>query len=250
VRGDDLRWLDRRSLLRHERLVIRQFETETDRALCLLVDASASMAFRGPYAGGTKIAFASVIAAALARVALSGGDPVSLSFMGAEECGSPVPRSASGEQFDRIVASLDSVRPGGDAYVDRGMLHRALDALARATRRGAVVVVLSDLLDAADGAAEQVAALASGGRVLSVVQVLDPAEVDLPYRGTVRLRALEGTADVETDADAARGGYVARLGEIADSWERAVLRRGGRFLRASTSENPVRVVRTLLDRLR
>src|ERR1700692_3667798 len=52
VPGDDLRWLDRRSLLRHERLIVRQFETETDRALCLVVDASASMSFRGKGAPG------------------------------------------------------------------------------------------------------------------------------------------------------------------------------------------------------
>jgi uncharacterized protein (DUF58 family) len=250
VRGDDLRWLDRRSLLRHERLVIRQFETETDRALCLLVDASASMGFRGPGAERSKLAFASILAAALARIALSGGDPVSLSFIGAEEYGSPVPRSAGGEQFDRVVGSLDAVRPGGDVYADPEMLTRSLQALAQTTRRGAVVVVLSDLLDAPDGAAEMVAALASRGCVLSVVRVLDAAEVDLPYRGTVRLRALEGTSEVETNADRARAEYVARLAEVTGSWERAVMRRGGRFLRATTSENPVQVVRTILERLR
>src|ERR1700684_3071239 len=80
--GDDLRWLDRRSLLRHERLLVRQFETETDRALRLVVDATASMGYRGSLAPGAKLAFAAVVAAALARIALSRGDPVGLSFLG------------------------------------------------------------------------------------------------------------------------------------------------------------------------
>ncbi len=92
VAGDDLRWLDRRSLLRHDRLVIRQFETETDRALCLLVDASSSMGFRGPRAPGAKLAFASIVAAALARIALASGDPVSLTFLGGGERAAPVTR--------------------------------------------------------------------------------------------------------------------------------------------------------------
>src|SRR5579863_8568126 len=78
VPGDDLRWLDRRSLLRHDRLLVRQFETDTDRALGLLVDASASMGFRSARAPGAKLAFAAVVAAALGRVALAGGDPVGL----------------------------------------------------------------------------------------------------------------------------------------------------------------------------
>src|SRR5271168_2133745 len=69
--GDDLRWLDRRSLLMHDRLVVRQFETETDRALRLVVDATASMGYRGALARGAKLAFASVVAAALARIAIA-----------------------------------------------------------------------------------------------------------------------------------------------------------------------------------
>ena len=68
--GDDLRHLDMRSLLRHDHLLVRQFETETDRALRLVVDASASMGYRGSRApGALKLAFgaSAVIAAALAR---------------------------------------------------------------------------------------------------------------------------------------------------------------------------------------
>src|SRR5213078_1409195 len=68
--GDDLRWLDRRSLLLHDRLLVRQFETETVRALRIVVDATASMGYRGARAPGAKLAFASLVAAALTRVAI------------------------------------------------------------------------------------------------------------------------------------------------------------------------------------
>src|SRR5258705_8137913 len=74
--GDDLRWLDRRSLMRHDRLLVREFETETDRALRLVVDASASMAYRGSRAPGAKLAWSALVAAALSRIALASGDPV------------------------------------------------------------------------------------------------------------------------------------------------------------------------------
>jgi len=249
VAGDDLRWLDRRSLLRHGRLVVRQFETETDRTMCFLVDATASMAFRGPDAPGAKLAFASLVAAALSRVALAGGDPVSLTFLGGER-GLPVARSASREQFDRVVAALEAAQPGGDAQVDRAMVDRALVALARASRRGAVVVVLSDLLDLPDAVADRVAAIATAGRVLVVVQVLDPAEADFPFTGTVRLRALEGGTVVETDADSARAGYLEALEKLTGAWRDAVVRRGGRFLRARTTDDPVEVVRAVVQSIR
>ena len=250
VQGDDLRWLDRRSLLRHDRLVVRQFETETDRALCLLVDASASMAYRGKGAPGAKIAFAAVIAAALARVALASGDPVSLTFLGGAERTSHVPRSAGRDQFERIVAVLEAVQPGGDARVDHVVLARALQALARATRRGAIVVFLSDLVDLPDDAAERVAAIAATGRVVSIVQTLDPAEVAFPFEGTVRLRALEGGAVVETDAETTRDRYLAALAALTSTWESAAVRRGGRFARATTTDDPVSVVRGIVEGVR
>jgi uncharacterized protein (DUF58 family) len=250
VQGDDLRWLDRRSLLRHDRLVVRQFETETDRALCLLVDASASMGFRSKGAPGAKLAFAAVIGAALTRIALSSGDPVSLTFLGGGPRAAHVPRSSGRDQFERIVAVLEAVEPGGDARVDRAVLDRALQALSRATRRGAIVVFLSDLVDLPDDAGERVAAIAATGRVVSIVQTLDPAEAAFPFAGTVRLRALEGGAVVETDAEATRDRYLAALASLSATWQNAVVRRGGRFSRATTTDDPVGVVRAVVEGVR
>jgi uncharacterized protein (DUF58 family) len=249
VPGDDLRWLDRRSLLRHDRLVVRQFETETDRALCLLVDASGSMGYRGRQAPAAKMAFAAVVAAALSRLAIASGDPVSLTFLGGERV-THVPRSAGRDQFERVVAALEAAVAGGDARVDHSLLDRALQALARATRRGAIVVFLSDLVDLPDDAAEGVAAMASRGRVLSIVQTLDPAEVHFPFQGTVRLRALEGGAVVETDAETTRDRYLAALASLTGLWQEAVVRRGGRFLRATTTDDPVDVVRAIVEAVR
>lgn len=248
--GDDLRWLDRRSLLRHDRLVVRQFETETERVLCLLVDASASMAFRSPGAPGAKLAFAAVVAAALARLAVAAGDPVSLAFLGGAGQNAPVRRAGGREQFERIVATLEAVEPGGDAHADLRPLEVALQSVARSTRRGAIVVVLSNLVDLPEGAARRVAEVSSRGRSLVVVQTLDPAEAEFPYRGTVRLRALEGHAVVETNADATRDRYMAALASLTGEWERAVVERGGRLVRATTADAPVTVVRRIVDSLR
>jgi uncharacterized protein (DUF58 family) len=250
VPGDDLRWLDRRSLLRHERLLVRQFETETDRTLCLMVDASASMGFRGAGAPGAKIAFAGVVAAALARIALAGGEPVSLTLLGGAAGATSMGRGVGRDQFERIVSALEQVEPGGDALLDPTVLDRAVRALTRATRRGAIVVVLSDLLDLPGHAADSLAALAASGRVLVVAQTLDPTEVDFPFEGTVRLRALEGGAVVETDGATARDEYLAALGELRDGWRSAIVRRGGRFVTATTSDPALGIVREIVRAVR
>src|SRR5215471_4319109 len=103
VPGDDLRWLDVRSLLRHDHLLVRQFETETDRALRLVVDATASMGYRGARAPGAKLAFAAVVAAALARIAIGSGDPVGLTYMGGTGGAFGARLSSGREGFERVV---------------------------------------------------------------------------------------------------------------------------------------------------
>jgi uncharacterized protein (DUF58 family) len=248
--GDDLRWLDRRSLMRHDRLLVREFETETDRALRLVVDASASMAYRGSRAPGAKLAWTALVAAALGRISLASGDPVGLAFVGGASASRAVPPSGGREQFERIVGALEAVEPGGDARVDREVIDRTLEPLVRAARRGTIIVVLSDLIDLPDGSEERIAALASRGRVLVVVQVLDPDEIDFPFEGNVRLRAMEGEHVVETDAATARARYVDAIEALRERWSDIVTKRGGRFLRAKTSDDAVSVVREIVEAVR
>jgi uncharacterized protein (DUF58 family) len=247
--GDDLRWLDRRSLLRHDRLLVRQFETETDRALRLLIDATLSMRYRGSLAPGAKLAFAALIAAALARIAISSGDPVGLGYIGGSEATRGVRVSSGREAFERVLGSLEACAPGGEARVDASMLDRALGGIARTARRGSILLLISDLIDLPEDAAERIAAMATGGRVLVVLSALDPDEARFPFDGTVRLRALEGNVTVETDAEA-KDRYLEALGRLQDAWERTLVARGGRLVRAETDEDPVRVVRRVIEAAR
>ncbi len=247
--GDDLRWLDRRALLRHGRLLVRQFETETDRALRLVVDASASMGYRGSRAPDTKLGVSALVAAALARVAVASGDPIGLTYLGGDKA-RPVSVAGGRETFDRLIGSLEDARPGGDAVRDPAMLDRTLGVLGRAARRGSVIVVLSDLFDLPKDAAERIAALAARGRRVIVVQVLAPDEIDLPFDGTVRLRGLEGDVVVETDTAATRDAYMAALAALEKHYEDTLVSRGARYLRVSTADDPVAIVRTIVSSVR
>jgi uncharacterized protein (DUF58 family) len=231
--------------LRHGRLLVRQFETETDRALRLVVDASASMSYRGTRAHDTKLGVASLAAAALARIAIASGDPVGLSYLGGTRS-RPVAVTGGREGFDRVLGSLEDVRPAGDAVRDPAMLDRALATLARAARRGSVIVVASDFLDLPPETPERLAALAAGGRSVVALQLLDPDELDLPFDGTVRLRALEGDDVVETDTAVTRDRYLGALAELQGQYRETLLARGGHLVVASTSDDPVGIVRSIV----
>ncbi len=249
VPGDDLRYIDRHALMRHGDLLIREFETETDRDLWLFVDATRSMSYAGPGAPGPKYAFAALLAAALAYIAVRTGDRVGLDFLGGKGARSIPPRSGR-EAFERIVAALEDAEPDGDLSRDDASIERAIGQAQRSARRGAIQVVFTDLLDLARGALETLTTLTTRGRSLHVVQVLSPAERDFPFEGAVLLRALEGDTRVETDATLSRQNYLAALSAAQRKAEAELLPRGGRLSTCATSDAPEELVRRILTRTR
>jgi len=241
--GDDLRFLDRHALMRHGTRMVREFETDTDRSVRFLVDSSASMAFAGSRAPGAKLAFAAVVAAAIGWVTLRGGDRVALDWLADEA--DPLPWSSGAAAFERLVAALERGEPRG-SITDAG-LARLTSRLSRSTPSGAITLVLSDFLDLPESTLDALATLSSRTRLVVGVEVLDPDELDLPYQGPVRLRAMETDLVVDTDAPRARAEYQAALAAHSARLRAGFVGRGGGFLRAVTTEQPAHVVRRVLE---
>lgn len=245
VPGDDLRLLDLRAMMRHDRLIIRELQTETDRALRLIVDGSASMGFRSRTAPLDKLAFAAALAAALARVAVASGDPVALDFLGGNG-GRSLPALAGREAFERIVSLLETTKAAGDLREDDAALDRAFASALRHARRGSILVFFSDLIDVHEQALSRFAALGTNGRTLVTVRVLDPDEATLPYEGAVRLVSVEGTHEVATDASAVRAAYLQALTDGETRWQTRLRGRGGDVIRVLTTDDPIEAVRRIV----
>jgi uncharacterized protein (DUF58 family) len=245
VPGDDLRWVDQRALLRHERLLVKQFETETERTLRLVLDATSSMDFQSSGAPRRKLDMAALLAAALTRVAIRSGDPVGVDFVGGRDT-DPLPVAGGLEAFERSLVALTRVEAAGSVGAGPGDLDRALRPVIQRAPRGTVFVVLSDLLEFDDDAPETLAALGTGGRQVIVVQVLDPLEALFPLEGPVRLRASEGSFSVETNASLARADYLGALAALQERFRAALHAHGGDLVICRTDEDPVRVVRDVL----
>ncbi len=244
VPGDDLRFLDRHARMRHGVLLVREFETETDRALRLIMDASASMKYRSEAAPAEKYAYAALLAAALGRIAVMGGDRVALDFLAGRD-GLPLPSTGGREAFERLIGRLETASSAGES--SEASLEQSLAPAHRHARRGAAIVFFSDLLDLPERAPDLVAGLCVGGRAVVVVRVLDPVEVEFPFHGPVTLEGLEGQVLIETEADGARAAYLAALAELTDAWEARLLARGGRLVLATSTDDPVLIVRRVLD---
>ncbi len=245
VPGDDLRWLDRHALMRHSRLVVRQFETETERHVHLLLDATASMGYRSEHAPAAKLAYAALLAAALGYVATKERDPVGLGWIGGADVES-LPARAGSDDFERLLATLERAQASGADAAGVASWQEALRPLGERSPRGSVLVVFSDLMDIPSPAADELARVATRSRKIVLVRVLDPAEADFPFEGPLRLRSPEGSQLVETDGGRARRGYLEALQRISDEWSQRLLPRGGSVLTVVTRDDPVRALRRVL----
>jgi len=245
VPGDDLRWLDQRALMRHGRPLIKQFETETERTLRLVVDATASMDYRSDPSHLRKLDMAALIGAALTRIAVRSGDRTGLDFIGGVGA-APLPASGGMPAFERTLIELVSIKPGGNAGVTRVELERSLAPVTQRAPRGTVIVVLTDLLELGDEAPGVLGALGTAGRQAVVVQILDPLEASFALEGPVRLQASEGSLEVETNASLARPSYLEALAALQARYRDALRAHGGELLVCRTDEDAVGIVRRVL----
>ena len=191
--GDDLRHLDWRAYARSDRLLVKRFETEVHSELRIVVDGSASMAFDDEALGRgvDKLDAVRLLAAALATVAVSAGDAVSLTIPNQASLGARAGRPA----LLAVLSALVALRgEGDDAHCGLGALR-----LDKSERAPASVVALSDGLDAPETLLTTLAAWRRGGADVVLVQTLHPLELDFDFPDAVALRCDERDTGIVHD---------------------------------------------------
>jgi len=184
--GDSPRDVDWRAFARLGRMFVRLRAREESSNVYLLVDSSASMRIGRP----TKFTFARRVTGALAAAALSGLDAVSMGLLRGGECDTSE-RLTGADRLPEIITTLETARAEGETDVARGLT----SFLDGSPERG-VIVVLSDFLCEGD-VAPALAAAAELGFEGSLVQVLDPSEVEPDNTGRERLVDSESEAELE-----------------------------------------------------
>lgn len=200
VQGDSLRHLDWKLFGRSERYFIKQYQEETSLRAHMVIDASASMAFK--HSGRiTKFEFARELAAAAAYLAHHQQDSVGLVIYD-DQVRQWLPTKGGSRHIRNFLESLAAHEPGG--RTDTG---RALEALAEGMSRRGLVLMMSDLLDAPEAIFRALAHFRRRGHDVVLVQVLDPAELDLPFDGVSDFIDMETGERLEADAALIRRSY-------------------------------------------
>jgi len=208
--GDNPRHLDWRVLGRTDRLYIKQYEEETNLRAQILLDASGSMAFAGRPGGVTKLAYGSFLAAVLAYVMMRQQDTVGLTTFDTK-VRLDLPAGSSPRHFDEMMKRLEAVRPGKTTNLG-ATLHR----LANRFKRRSLIVLISDLYDDPEAVSSALHHFRCKRHEVIIFQVLDPAEMEFPYRETASFVDMETGEMVQVDPSYVRDDYRLQMTEFLD----------------------------------
>ena len=200
VPGDDVRRMDWRAYGRTRRLFVRSYESETDMVIYLLVDASASMSYRGND-GPSKYHFAAKIAAALAYLMIHQGDKAALGLF-AETLKLYLTPGGTRPHLHQLVAELEAADPAFGTGTARAL--QECDTLFK--KRGRLVV-LSDFWDDRAGIFDALSRFVHRKFEILLLQIAHPHELDLPAMASARFHDLESHEEVEVETDEIRAAY-------------------------------------------
>jgi uncharacterized protein (DUF58 family) len=179
--GDDLRRIDWRLFGRSDRFFVKEFEADTNTNLLLLLDTSASMGFASQ--GISKLQYAKFLASSLGYFSSRQRDRVGLITF-ANDIIEYVPPAV--KHLSIVLQTIARATPNGP-----GNLDAPLRQIAEHARRRQIVVLISDLYDEPERVVRAVARMRNRGNDLIVLQVLDPAEVDLPFDDAANFEDME-----------------------------------------------------------
>jgi len=210
VAGDDLRYVDWKVFGKTDKVYLKQFEAETDLVCHLLVDVSESMQYQSDSAMFSKLEYAQCLAAALGHLVLRQRDRVSLATFD-DQIRELVPESGNPTHLSQLVDVLQKAD-----VCHRSDLGKVLHEVSRRVRRRGVVVVLSDLLGDTDSLLSGLKHLRYARHEVIVLQLLDPAELDFPFRRATRFEGLESLPAVLANPRGIREAYLTELASFLD----------------------------------
>ena len=200
--GDDLRYVDWKVFGRTDKFYLKQYEAETNLVCNLLLDTSESMAYQSAYAPLSKLEYAKCVAAALSYLVLHQQDSIGLATFD-REIRALSRASSNPSQLKQVLHLLEEA--AGEKKTETGPIFHNL---AERFRKRGIVIVLSDLFDDVPTMLAGLKHLRHKRHEVVLFHVLDPAELEFPFRRVTMFEGLEELPKVLADPPALRKAYL------------------------------------------
>jgi uncharacterized protein (DUF58 family) len=201
--GDDLRSLDWKMFARSDRYYIRESEVETNIAVRILIDASASMNHSdGAF---TKIEYAKYLAASLAYLSNLQGDAIGLYIFKNTGIFSMAPKQDY-QHLSRLFYQLEQLSPTGNftQQIDYA-------AIFAGAQKRELLLFITDLYQKDNEILNLLSTLGSLRHEIVVFHVVSRNELDLNFRGYSTFEDLETGETIQIDQAKARAEYQNKL---------------------------------------
>lgn len=228
--GDAAGRIDWRESAKSQRLYVRETEWEAAQSVWLWRDASPSMDYSSaPYVSGgdwsSKRERAELIMVALASLLVRGGERLAL-------LGSGMPPLSGRIALTRLVDLIERDGPHA-ASAQAGL--PAIEPLPRAGQ----LVLVGDFLAPIEETQKIIAGYAAAGVGGHLLQIVDPAEEDLPFDGRVRFAGVEERDELVIGrVETIREAYAGRFHEHRAGLQAIAQRAGWSFSTHRTDRPP------------
>jgi uncharacterized protein (DUF58 family) len=211
VPGDDLRFLDWRVYARSGKPFVRRFEAETELEHLLILDATASMAWRFEERT-TKLQYAANLLAAIACICMRSQDRTGLLVHDAAKLYHLPPRCRR-EQLESIFSILEGIEPGGG-----DSLPALVEGIASAKRHRGALVICTDLEEDEEDTCMALEMLSHTDDRVCLMHILHLAEEELPFGQMTHLEDSETRERVPADLGTLRKGHSRTVSEFRERW--------------------------------
>jgi uncharacterized protein (DUF58 family) len=207
--GDDLRHVDWNVFARTEKAYLKRYRGETNTALMVLLDASASMGLgSGPV---RKFDYAKYLASALVYLAHLQRDSAGL-IVFHDDVANFIRPSARQGQLMRLLYGIDRAQLG-----ERTDFRRPFFELQQFLRRRGITVLISDFFEDPNNIVQTVQPLRFRGNEVVLFHLLDPQELNPELGGPTLLIDMETREAIEASPEYARTEYPEKISAHIES---------------------------------
>ncbi len=212
--GDEVGDVDWKVYGRTDKLYVRIYEHETELAVTILIDASASMAYRGSTTD-SKFDLACRLAGAISFVVMNQQDRIAVGYCRDGLTGFQR-KSSSLSQLIGMLDSMERQLPDG-----RADLPRAIQQVGGKLGRGQILILISDLWDDQAAILKAASQITHRGSEVIVFHVLHDDELKLPNTSDAMFIDSESRQRIRLNIDDIRSTYEQKIQARLKSWERS-----------------------------
>ncbi len=229
--GDTIDRIDWRQSAKGDKLYLRETEWAAAQSVWLWCDSAPGMDYRSDRRLPTKRQRGELLLMALSALLVRGGERVALLGGGR--------RPATGK------GALNTIQAG---------LHKPapLAAAGHSVPRHATLILFGDFLDPVEDIARRLDQIVVAGVAAELVQILDPAEMSLSFKGRVRFREVDDASNDELlipRVEAIRPAYLEALARQQQALAELTRARGWNFMIHGTDAAPEEPLKALYAHL-